>query len=246
MYGKIFQSMYDGSLASTGPWEALVTFQQMLVLCDSEGVVDMTREVIARRTTIPLEIISKGIAVLEQPDPDSRGEAEEGRRIVRLADNRDWGWQIVNHAHYRAIRSNDERREYMRNYQRRRRSKAVNHELTPVNNVTHTDTDTDTRNPRGAGGSKGAVNGKAKPGSKLCPESWQPSARLLERIKTEEVDKVLASVGSSVDLELERLRACTFSTPRSDWDKTAWNWLLTECKKINERDARYGTRQTKR
>ena len=56
--------MYHGSLATVGPWEALVTFQQFLILSDRLGTVDMTAEVIARITTVPLEIITKGIAVL--------------------------------------------------------------------------------------------------------------------------------------------------------------------------------------
>jgi hypothetical protein len=120
--------MFDGTLVTRGPWEALVTFQQMLVLCDAEGFIDMTPEVISRRTTIPLEIIKKGIAALEQPDPDSRLSAEEGRRIIRIADHRNWGWQIVNHAYYRNLQSNEERREYMRSYQRNRRAKLTDEE----------------------------------------------------------------------------------------------------------------------
>lgn len=106
--------MYHGSLATVGPWEALVTFQQFLILSDRLGTVDMTAEVIARISTIPLDIITKGIAVLEQPDPSSRNPAENGARIKRISEHRDWGWQIVNHAHYRAIRSAEERRDYMR------------------------------------------------------------------------------------------------------------------------------------
>ena len=42
MYGKLFASMFDGSLRATAPWQALVTFQQLIILCDREGVVDMT------------------------------------------------------------------------------------------------------------------------------------------------------------------------------------------------------------
>jgi len=114
--------MYDGSLATVGPWEALVTFQQFLVLCDKEGVVDITPEVISRRTTIPLEIIRKGIIALEAPDPESRRKEEEGRRIVRLAGHRDWGWRIVNYPHYRAIRTSEERREYMAEYYRQKKN----------------------------------------------------------------------------------------------------------------------------
>lgn len=121
MYTKVFQQIYDGTLASHGPWEAMVTFQQMLILSDSEGIVDMIPEAIARRSTIPVEIIRKGIAALEQPDPASRRGESDGRRIIRLDDHRDWGWQITNFVHYRDIQSNEDRREYFRNYKRKYR-----------------------------------------------------------------------------------------------------------------------------
>ena len=103
MYGKLFSQMYDGTLATKGPWQALVTFQQLIILADQAGVVDMTPESISRRTTIPLEIISEGLKTLEEPDPSSRTPALEGRRIVRLSESRNWGWQIVNYDHYRKI-----------------------------------------------------------------------------------------------------------------------------------------------
>lgn len=121
MYGKLFAQMYDGTLATRGPWQALVTFQQLVILADLEGVVDMTADALARRTTIPLEIIEAGIRSLEEADPDSRTPTEEGRRIVRLSDSRPWGWRIVNYAHYRKLRTADERREYHRQYAQNRR-----------------------------------------------------------------------------------------------------------------------------
>jgi len=121
MYVKLFQSIYDGSLATRGPWEALVTFQQLLVLSDRTGIVDMTTEAISRRTTVPLEIIERGIVELEKPDPDSRKPDFEGRRILRLDPARSWGWQVVNYEHYRRIRTAEDRREYMRQYMREKR-----------------------------------------------------------------------------------------------------------------------------
>jgi len=130
MFGKIFSGMFDGTLATVGPWEALVTFQQFIVLADKYGVVDMTAGAISRRTTVPLEIIQKGIDALEQPDPESRTPDEDGRRIVRLSNDRAWGWQVVNYEHYRNIRSADERREYMKNYHREYRKQRKQ----PVNN----------------------------------------------------------------------------------------------------------------
>ncbi|CAB4121294.1 hypothetical protein UFOVP8_65, partial [uncultured Caudovirales phage] len=61
----MYRQMYHGTLATAGPWQALVTFQQFIVLADKEGVVDMTPESIARETTIPIEIIRLGITALE-------------------------------------------------------------------------------------------------------------------------------------------------------------------------------------
>ena len=121
MYGKIFASMFKGSLY--GQWEAIVTFTVMIVLADQNGEVDMTPEALAAATSIPLEIIRKGIADLEQPDPQSRTPDEEGRRIVRVSESRAWGWTITNHAHYRAIRTAEERREYFKQYKRKTRAK---------------------------------------------------------------------------------------------------------------------------
>lgn len=154
MYGKVFDSMFDGTLASRGPWQALVTFQQMIVLANPDGMVDMTADAIARRTSIPLEIIELGIAKLMEPDPRSRTPDEDGRRIVLLDDHRDWGWKIVNHAKYQAMRSAAERREYLRNAQAERRARLkadaastvvnnVNTASAKINMSTPTDTDSD-------------------------------------------------------------------------------------------------------
>ena len=82
MYAKIFDSMYEGTLY--GHWEAIVTLQQMLVLCDPAGVIDMTPQAIAGKTSIPVEIILKGIEVLVSPDPQSRTPGEDGRRIATI------------------------------------------------------------------------------------------------------------------------------------------------------------------
>lgn len=126
MYGKLFSQMYDGTLGTEGPWQALVTFQQLVILSDRHGVVDMTAEAISRRTTLPLDVIKAGLKVLVKPDPNSRTPDEQGRRIVQLSDDRNWGWRIVNYEKYRKIRSADERREYMRQYMKDSRANVNN------------------------------------------------------------------------------------------------------------------------
>lgn len=121
-FSKLFVSMYDGTLATVGPWQALVTFQQMIVLGYPNGVVDMTAEAISRRTTIPLDVIQTGIEALQRPDPESRSPVSEGRRIVLLDPHRAWGWHVVNYEAYRKAQSDDDRREYMRVYMQNRRA----------------------------------------------------------------------------------------------------------------------------
>ena len=146
MYGKIFHSIYDGTLAED--WRALITFQQLIVLCDADGVVDMTPQSISRRTGIPIEHIEAGIAILIAPDPSSRTTNDQGKRLLPLNPDRDWGWEIVNHKHYRDLRTAEDRREYMRNYMKEKRSKQ---KLTKANGskqltkLANTDTKTDTK-----------------------------------------------------------------------------------------------------
>ena len=122
MYGKIFDSIYDGTLVED--WRALVTFEQMIVLCDADGIIDMTASSISRRTGIPIEHIKAGIEILENEDPYSRTEGEGGRRIVRLDDHRPWGWYLVNHEKYKGLQDSDTVRAQNRERKRRQRAKA--------------------------------------------------------------------------------------------------------------------------
>ena len=120
MYGKIFESIFDGSLY--GHWEAIITMQQLIVLADADGIVDMTPQAIAGKTSIPLEILEKGLSFLSEPDPHSRSPEADGVRIQLLDDQRSWGWFLVNHEKYKNLRTAEDRRKYMRNYMRDRRA----------------------------------------------------------------------------------------------------------------------------
>ncbi len=109
MYGKIFDSMYKGTMY--GHWEAIVTFQQMIVLSDSDGIVDYTPIALSATTSIPIEIILKGIDILSSDDPYSRTPGNNGKRIELLDSHRNWGWKIVNHKYYRDLSSKEDKKE---------------------------------------------------------------------------------------------------------------------------------------
>ena len=151
MYGKIFTMIYEGTLY--GKWEALVTFQQLIVLCDADGIVDMTPHAISARTSIPLKIINKGLEILANPDPYSRSPDQDGRRIELIDAHRPWGWHIVNHAKYQQMQDADMVRIQTRERVRKHReSKGLNGDSVTVTvgnglkRHTDTDTDTDTKN----------------------------------------------------------------------------------------------------
>lgn len=141
MYGKIFDSMYDGTISAN--WQGLVTFQQMIVLCDADGVIDMTPPALSRRTGIPLEIIEKGIEFLESPDKYSRTQGHDGKRIVRLDEHRPWGWFIVNHDKYKSLQDRDHVRAENRKRKQKQRAKEAQNVTDGHGASRHTDTDTD-------------------------------------------------------------------------------------------------------
>ena len=120
MYGKIFASLYQGSLR--GCAHEILVFTNMIASSDARGCCDKHHRAIADEVGLTVDEVRAAIATLESPDRDSRSVESEGRRIVRLDGHRDWGWGIVNHSKYRAIRNEDDRRESNRLAQQRHRS----------------------------------------------------------------------------------------------------------------------------
>lgn len=99
MFAKVFAQILDSSIAED--YRVRLVFEDLLKLADKDGIVDITPESIARRTNVPIEIVSLGLAALAAPDPASRTPDYEGRRIRLLEPFRKWGWKIVNFSKYR-------------------------------------------------------------------------------------------------------------------------------------------------
>ncbi|RXS93685.1 hypothetical protein [Silvibacterium dinghuense] len=110
MFVKVFRQILDSTIADD--WQVRHVFEDLLKLADYKtGEVDMTPRAISRQTGVPLDVVERALSVLEEPDTDSRSAEEEGRRLVRLAAERSWGWRIVNFAHYRDLKNLDLKRE---------------------------------------------------------------------------------------------------------------------------------------
>jgi len=139
MYAKIFEQIYNSSIAED--YLVRLVFEDFLVLADINGVVDITTEAFARRTNVPIDVVKRAIAILEAPDKAGRGQESEGRRIIRLDENREWGWMIVKYDYYRKIGSEEQRREKTAQRVRKHREKVkCNASVTVDNALPYTST----------------------------------------------------------------------------------------------------------
>lgn len=97
-YTKLCASMYTGSMR--GKPDLLLVFPYVLANADATNKFDETPQCIADALGIPVERVQTALTVLESPDPLSRTQDHDGRRLVRLDNHRDWGWLVVNRQKY--------------------------------------------------------------------------------------------------------------------------------------------------
>lgn len=117
MYGKAFQSMYSGSMMGAG---ADVFAVWGYVIANAvNGAVELNPVFLSAVIGMTPDRAQAAIDVLCAPDARSRTKDEDGRRLVREGQ---FAYRVVNHEKYRAIRDEDQRRDYMRDYMRNRRA----------------------------------------------------------------------------------------------------------------------------
>ena len=121
MYAKIFASLYQGTLR--GRTHEILVFTNLLAHADAAGYVDKHFRAVAEETGLTQEEVRAAILILEAPDPESRSPECAGARLIRMDEHRAWGWKIVNHGKYRAIKNEDDRREQNKLAQARWREK---------------------------------------------------------------------------------------------------------------------------
>lgn len=127
MYAKLMARITESSLMEE---DILVryTFIMLLAIADPQGYVIGTDVAIARRLNLPISELKAAIMELGKPDPDSNSQEMEGRRVIESDCER--GYFIVNYRKYRETRDEEQRREYMRDYMRKRRG---NNDVAAVN-----------------------------------------------------------------------------------------------------------------
>lgn len=133
MFTKLFSSITTSSIWNEDN-NTRILWITMLAMSNKEGYVSASVGGLAHEARITKEECEKALKILSSPDEDSRSKEFEGRRIEII----DGGFQLLNHAKYRAMRSEEERREYMKSYMvEYRRTKNVNKDVNNVNECKH-------------------------------------------------------------------------------------------------------------
>lgn len=122
MYGKIFGTMYAGSMVGSGAATFAVMGYVISMMQPDKVVgaqVDLNPKLLAFVFGEKESVIQEAINKLCEKDPQSRTPDEEGRRLIRLGQ---FTYRVVNGPKYLAIRSREEKREADRDRKRKERS----------------------------------------------------------------------------------------------------------------------------
>lgn len=123
MYGKIFASLFTGSMYGAGaPAFSLMSYVIANMKPDREVGFQVELNVKKLSDTIgePEAVIQRAIDYLCAPDGHTTTPAEDGRRLVKVGT---FSYRVVNGLHYQEIRNEEERREQNRIRQANHRAK---------------------------------------------------------------------------------------------------------------------------
>lgn len=111
MYGKLFKSMFTGSMYGMGATVIAVWAYVIANKDRKDGVIDLNPIMLAGVIGEPEKRIVEAIEMLCSPDPNSRSKEYEGRRLLREGQ---FQYKVVNWDKYNNIHNDDDRKEYNR------------------------------------------------------------------------------------------------------------------------------------
>lgn len=118
MFGKFFASTFTGSLFGSGP--DVFAVWGYVIANTVDATVELNPHLLSAVLGAPVERVDAAIVFLTQPDPQSRSQASQGRRLIHESA---FQYHVVNHDRYRQLRNEEDRRAYNREAKRRERLK---------------------------------------------------------------------------------------------------------------------------
>ncbi len=233
--------------------EERIVWITLLVMADQDGLVSTSIPGLAHTARVDLGVAARAIEVFTSPDPYSRTEENEGRRLERV----DGGFQLLNHAKYRELQGIEHRRALAAKRQeawRKRhaadvtsRDSALRNALPTSRNVIVTTSEAEAeaeaeakKTPEGEhaapsaplvapAGAQPVRPAKAARGSRL-PEGWAPSDATLAALRAEGHATPAGALASFGDY----WRAVPGQRGvKLDWEGTYRNWVRRDATRGN-------------
>lgn len=134
MFGKIFESLYEGSMIGAGSpvfavWGYVIAKMRLDETVGAQ--VELNPALLSFVLGEQIGKVQDAIDYLCAPDPKSRSKEEGGRRLVKIGQ---FAYRVVNGRKYHSIKKAEERREYMRVAQARHREKKKSKEQVKAEN----------------------------------------------------------------------------------------------------------------
>ncbi len=107
MYGKFFESTFEGSMYGAGV--EVFAVWSYVIACTRAGRVELNPNKLADTLGGSRDQIEKAIEFLCKPDKKSRNQTREGRRLIREGS---FQFYVTGWDEYQKIRNENDRREY--------------------------------------------------------------------------------------------------------------------------------------
>lgn len=133
-YTKLFSTITTSTIWCEDSATRIVWIT-MLAMCDREGRVWGSVPGLANVAQVSVDECRAALEKFMQPDPDSRTEDHEGRRVAKI----DGGWELLNHTKYTRLRNEAERRAYKTEKQREYRENQQQDDCPQWTNVDNVD-----------------------------------------------------------------------------------------------------------
>jgi len=239
-YTKLFSSITASTIVSE-PVATRWAWVTMLAAVKPDGCVYGSVPGLARLANITLAETETALACFLAPDPYSRTQDNEGRRIEVI----DGGWRLLNHAKYDEIRSEAERAEYKRNWDREhrpsgwQRTKQSDSSPTVRQQSDESPTKSDSPTASTSTSTSKEQDQKRQARASRLPDDWQPSDAVriwaAAEYPTVRIDDVLAEFADHWRA-VPGQRGC-----KLDWDATFRNRVRAVAQRFGSQNANSST-----
>lgn len=200
MYGKLYESCFEGSMVGLGS-DVFALWSYILAKAKF-GMVDLNPRLVSAAIGMTEQEFHDALAILSSPDPKSRNPEEEGRRVVQRGPLQ---WEVVSWKLYEAFKSTEGHRAYMREARRASRERAAGDRPKAPKAKKKAEKTGDS-----------VIGTKRAKAWRRVPETWQP------------LDSHAALAAQlNVDLLAEeaKFRDHEFRSPKTDADAAFRTWL---------------------